>query len=329
MHTYIGREGMTHMNLASAVSSSPAAGLSRIVIVDPPVGPSATTAGRSRELCTELEAGNIVLMPSSPILIPGEDRDLLFGRRQARSPYHKNIAYRPTEDRITGASGSSEAESEQARRILRDYSRRVTEFLSNLLSPYATKWKLDYASYRPIEEKARPARLHARNDLLHFDSFPTRPTNGARILRFFTNINPAESRVWVTSQTFEAFGPRFAQAAGLANSSGREALTRRVRSFARTLGIPVFSRPPYDELMHRCHNLMKEDTNFQETAPKQRWEFAPNSSWIVFTDCVSHAVLSGQYALEQTFLIPQDVLAEPKRSPLAILEKIAGRRLTI
>jgi hypothetical protein len=215
------------------------------------------------------------------------------------------------------------------RRILRDYSRRVTEFLSNLLSPYAANWKLDYASYRPVEEKARPARLHARNDLLHFDSFPTRPTNGGRILRFFTNINSAQSRVWVTSQTFEAFGPRFALAAGLANSSPREAFMRRTRSFARAIGLPALGRPPYDEFMHRCHNLMKEDGNFQENTPKQRWEFAPNSSWIAFTDCVSHAVLSGQYALEQTFLIPQHALVAPKRSPLAILEKIAGRRLTI
>ncbi|MGB7465899.1 MAG: Kdo hydroxylase family protein, partial [Candidatus Acidiferrum sp.] len=65
-----------------------------------------------------------------------------------------------------------------------------------------------------------------------------------------------------------------------------------------------------------------------KNTPKQRWEFAPNSSWIAFTDCVSHAVLSGQFALEQTFLIPQGALVSPHRSPLAILEKFAGRPLT-
>jgi hypothetical protein len=316
------------MNAPSAQSTSLAPGFSRAVVVDEPSCASAPSIGRSRELCAELESGNIVLLPRSPILIPDEDRDLLFGRKQARSPYHKNIAYRPTEDRITGVSGAAQAESEQLRRVLRDYSRRVREFLSNLLAPYAGNWRVDYASYRPIEEKARPARLHARNDLLHFDSFPTRPTNGARILRFFTNINPSENRVWVTSQTFEAFGPRFALAAGLTNSSTTEAFTRRLRSFAHTIGLAAFSRPPYDEFMQRCHNLMKEDTNFQENTPKQRWEFAPNSSWLVFTDCVSHAVLSGQYALEQTFLIPPNALVESKHAPLAILEKIAGRRLT-
>ena len=318
-----------HMNAAGALPGSAAPGFSRAVIVQEPIEASGPNMGRANELCAALEAGNIVLLPCSPIRFPDEDRDLLFGRKQASSPYHKNIAYRPMEDRITGVSGSAAAESQQVRRILHDYSRCVTEFLSNLLSPYAANWKLDYASYRPVEEKARPARLHARNDLLHFDSFPTRPTNGGRILRFFTNINPAQSRVWVTSQTFEAFGPRFALAAGLANSSASEAFMRRARSVARAIGLPVFGRPPYDEFMHRCHNLMKEDANFQENTPKQRWEFAPNSSWIAFTDCVSHAVLSGQYALEQTFLIPQHALVAPARSPLAILEKIAGRRLTI
>jgi hypothetical protein len=62
---------------------------------------------------------------------------------------------------------------------------------------------------------------------------------------------------------------------------------------------------------------MKEDTSFQENTPNQYWEFAPNSSWLVFTDCVSHAVLSGQYALKQTFLIPQDAWLHrsARRSP--------------
>jgi hypothetical protein len=81
--------------------------------------------------------------------------------------------------------------------------------------------------------------------------------------------------------------------------------------------------------MHSCHNAMKEDANFQENTPKNRWEFPPNSSWMVFTDCVSHAVLSGQYALEQTLLVPPSALIEPQRSPLAIVEYMTGRRMTV
>ena len=284
---------------------------------------------RGRVLCSQLEVGNLLLMKATPFSIPLEDRELLLGRKQVSSAYHKNIAYRPHEDRITGLDASEQIEAEQLRRILRSYSQQVINFVNTVLTPYAKQWKLDYASFRPIEEKGRPARVHARNDLLHFDSFPTRPTNGGRILRVFTNINPVQNRVWLTSQTFEAFGPKFAKAAGLEQAFKGFSFARRLHSIARILHLPGANRPPYDKFMHRCHNAMKEDANFQETTPKHQWEFPPNCSWLAYTDCVSHAVLEGQYALEQTFIIPQYALVERERSPLAILEKIADHPLTI
>jgi len=315
------------MTAATAPEMSAGPGLSRLVRID-----SFSRADwpeiRAREMCRQLESGHIVFLPSSPIEIAGEDRELLLGRKQSSSAYHKNIAYRPLEDRVTGLDRAEAEEGEKLRRILRDYSQRSVEFLRTFLAPYAGKWRLEFASFRPIEEKGRQMRLHARNDLLHFDSFPTRPTNGARILRFFTNINPSENRVWLTSQTFEAFGPRMVKAGGLTASLNNPIL-RSANSLARVLGLRKANRSPYDDLMHRCHNAMKEDANFQETTPKNRWEFPPNSSWMVFTDCVSHAVLSGQYALEQTLLIPQAALIEPQRSPLAILQSLTGRRLTV
>jgi 3-deoxy-D-manno-oct-2-ulosonic acid (Kdo) hydroxylase len=103
---------------------------------------------------------------------------------------------------------------------------------------------------------------------------------------------------------------------------------RGIYSLARALHLRAANRPPYDVFMQRCHNVMKEDATFQETTPKKRWEFPPNSSWMLFTDCVSHAVLSGQYALEQTLLVPHTALLEPQRSPLTILDSLTGRRLT-
>lgn len=313
---------------ASAIAS--ASGFSHLLTVeDSLAGTPCIPPDRARHFCTALEAGHIVFLPVSPIAISQEDRELLLGRKQTSSAYHKNIAYRPGEDRITGLDASEQAEADSLRRILREFSRRSVEFLGGFLSPYAGKWKLDFASYRPIEEEGRPARLHARNDLLHFDSFPTRPTNGARILRFFVNLNPARNRVWLTSQTFEAFGPRFARTGSMLASAAGNPVTRGIRSFGRKLHLPFGSRPPYDEFMHRCHNAMKEDAQFQQQTPRQRWEFPPGSAWMVFTDCVSHAVLSGQYAIEQTFQISQSALVQPQISPLAILEKIAGCSLTL
>jgi hypothetical protein len=305
-------------------------GFSQLVpVAETAVRSTAVDMDQARILCGELEIGNLLYLENTPFSIPAEDRELLLGRKQVSSAYHKNIAYRPAEDRVTGLDASEQDEAEQLRRILRNYSRQASDFVDHVLAPYGHQWKLDYASFRPIEEKGRPARVHARNDLLHFDSFPTRPTNGARILRVFTNLNPGQKRVWLTSQTFEAFGPRFAAAAGLSKSIGENSVARGFRAVARSLHLPGARRPPYDDFMHRCHNAMKEDAHFQETTPKNRWEFPPNSTWLAFTDCVSHAVLEGQYAIEQTFIVPQSALVLKERSPLAVLEKFAESRLTI
>lgn len=286
--------------------------------------PSANAAERGRWLCSQLEAGNILFFPRTPFVFPQSDRELLLGQRQTSSAFHKNVAYRPSEDRITGLDSTDTPDAERLRAILRNYSQSVVQFLTGLLTPYAGNWKLDFASFRPLEEKGRPARLHARNDLPHFDSFPTRPTHGDRILRYFTNINPTQSRAWVTSETFEALGPRFAQSIGLPKGGANP-----WRSLARALHLPGANRSPYDRFMHRCHNAMKEDSAFQQACPKQRWEFPPDANWIVFTDSVSHAVLEGQYALEQTFIISRGAMVAPERAPIAVLERIAGYPLSI
>jgi 3-deoxy-D-manno-octulosonic acid hydroxylase-like protein len=283
---------------------------------------------RGETLCRELEAGNILFFPRTPFEISAADRQLLLGQKQTSAAYHKNVAYRPAADRITGLDKSESAESEQLRAVLRHYSQSAAKFLAELLPPYAGRWKLDYASYRPIEERGRAARLNARNDLCHVDSFPTRPTNGDRILRFFTNVNPAQNRVWLTAPTFEEVAPHFAKVVGLPRAQGKDPISKALRSVARVLRLPRARRSPYDRFMHLCHNAMKADAQFQTASPKRRWEFPPDSSWIVFTDCVSHAVLEGQYALEQTFIVSRDAMVEPLRAPVAILERLAGHLLT-
>ena len=285
-------------------------------------------SARGRWLCSQLEAGNILFFPRQPFEISQKDRDFLLGQTQTSSALHKNIAYRPAEDRITGLAKSDTVDTARLLAIMRNYSQHAAQFLAELLTPYSGKSKLDFASFRPLEERGRPARLHARNDLPHFDSFPTRPTNGGRILRLFSNINPSQNRIWATSQTFEAIGPHFAEKLGLPSARSNNPLARGLRQLAKTIQLPGARRSPYDDFMHRCHNAMKEDAAFRENCPKRRWEFPPNSSWMVFTDSVSHAVLEGQYALEQTFLVSREAMVEPHKSPIAILERIADHPLS-
>ncbi|MGC1905919.1 MAG: Kdo hydroxylase family protein [Candidatus Acidiferrum sp.] len=312
-----------------SVSQASAAGMSRLVTVKDEVGSHAVESDRGRGLCGELEAGNILYFPRTPFAFPEDDLKFLLGLKQTDASFHKNIAYRPAEDRITGLDKTAQGpEVERLRAIVSGYSKRSTEFLAQLLPPYAGKWRLDFASYRPLEEQGRPARLRARNDLPHVDAFPTRPTNGDRILRLFTNINPAQNRVWITSQTFDVIGPQFAKMLGLPGKRGANPLARAWRGIASATHLPGANRSPYDNFMHRCHNAMKESGEFQESCPKQRWEFPPHSTWIVFTDSVSHAVLQGQYALEQTFIVSRDAMVRPENSPLRILERLAGYPLT-
>jgi hypothetical protein len=45
---------------------------------------------------------------------------------------------------------------------------------------------------------------------------------------------------------------------------------------------------------------------------------------MVFTDGVPHAVMSGQFALEQTFIVPPGALVSPEASPVRVLEAIKG-----
>ena len=118
------------------------AGFSRMISVEESVsgGPMAP-AERGREFCAQLEAGNIVFLPVSPIAIAQEDRELLLGRKQTGSAYHKNIAYRPSEDRVTGLDESEKSDAEVLRRILGEFSRRSADFLADFLAPYAGKWK--------------------------------------------------------------------------------------------------------------------------------------------------------------------------------------------
>ena len=137
-----------------------------------------------------LEAGDILYFPTSPPLLRDEDRAFLVTQKQVDGSYHKNVSYRPLEDRLKGVDQDDTAQRARVHEIMRGYSQRAIGFMGTFLKRYAANWKIDFASYRPIEESGRQVAVHSRNDLLHFDSFPTRPSHGDRLLRIFTNIHP-------------------------------------------------------------------------------------------------------------------------------------------
>jgi hypothetical protein len=284
-----------------------------------------------RQWCAQLEAGGILYFPETPIPIPPDDLHFLLGQQQTSSSLHKNIAYKPDKDKLSGVDDkSAPAEVERMHQVMRRYSASVESFLAQFLAPYQKRWRLDYASFRPLEEKGRDLPVRRRNDLLHTDAFPTRPTHGWRILRFFHNIHPTRTRDWVVGEPFPSVVKQFAPSK-LAVPRPDSPVARAGRTLAQATGIanlvPQWKRGPYDEFMMRLHNTMKEDSAFQASCVREEVQFAPGSSWMVYTETVPHAVLGGQYALEQTFLVDPAAMVTRESAPIAILEKMAGASL--
>lgn len=279
---------------------------------------------RARAYCDLLERGQILFFREPPFELSAADREFLLGQEWAEMRLHKNISYRPGEDLLKGVNGNAETVS-KVHEIMRRYSSNVIGFLKQFLAPYAGKWIIDFASFRPFEEERRGLPLHKRNDLLHVDAFPSRPTRGGRILRVFTNLNPTTPRVWNTCDDFGAIARAHAENAGLRRIAAQDGfLQRTVQSLGHAFGIRGMGRTPYDMFMLRFHDYLKENVEFQERAPKSRVDFPPLSTWLVYTDGVAHAAMSGRYALEQTLLIPADALVSLDYAPFRVLESIAG-----
>jgi len=289
-------------------------------------------AERARACCRELERGSILYFDSIPYDLPRDDVDFLLSQKQSSFKGHKNISYRPTADLLRGDAGESPEARDRLQAVMRQFSSQIVDFVGKLLSPYKGKWKLDFASYRPVEEQNRGLPLHKRNDLMHVDAFPTRPTHGGRILRVFSNINPQRGRVWEVTEPFESIAKKYAHDAGLEQLTSPSAIRSFVKSFSpilKTMGVKGADRSAYDRFMLRFHDYLKENADYQTKYPKERIEFPPGSSWLVYTDTVPHSVLSGQYALEQTFIIPVEAMVAPEFAPIRVLEGMVNRPLAV
>lgn len=288
--------------------------------------PSADASARARHYCAELEEGSILFFPEPPFDLSPSDVEFLLDLEVSDSRLHKNISYRPETNVLRGFPGKGNGS--RVHEIMRRYASQVRRFVELFLAPYASRLQMDYASFRPMEEQGRNLPLHKRNDLLHVDAFPSRPTHGARILRVFTNVNPSKDRVWVIGERFPGLASRFANLAGLPKyASTPGALTSVKRGLSR-IGFPFPDRAPYDEFMLHFHDWLKENSGFQQAKEgKEQVVFPPLATWLVFTDGVPHSALSGQFAIEQTFIVSVDALVRPEVSPIRVLEALAGKAM--
>jgi len=256
-----------------------------------------------------LESGKIIYFSDYSFSINTDEQTLLS--ESILSPKHKNISYDPLHQQLAGLATKniSPALPALTQTFMHRFAVYAKDVIDTLLPQYTTDVRWGRTSYRPAEIKGRPTSKRKDDTRVHVDSFAATPVNGLRILRVFCNINPyGEPRVWHVGESFPQVLNRFSQQ--IPDFNATQAKLLKLVKATKTL------RSPYDHYMLHLHDNMKLDDHYQQTLTKKRIEFPASSTWVVFTDQVSHAALSGQFLLEQTFYLPVDAMIEPDFSPL-------------
>jgi hypothetical protein len=289
--------------------------------------PSRLAAAAPHEISDALERGAIVHFPECPLPLPSPE-DLAFLREELpRQLDVKNVSYHPESDRLHGVKDDV-ALRERALRVLKAHSRNVEEFLERTIPALTRDWTVGTSSFRPIQERGRNLDAHASNELVHVDAGAYGATRGDHILRFFVNVNPSADRVWATKGAFPYLYERYGAAAGIAGARELDAgVLDQLRSALLKglvkVGVKeamIVDSSPYDRLMRRFHNYMKDTPEFRDGRDDyEELRFAPFSAWMVFTDTVSHASISGQHALVNTFIVRLASCRLPELAPINIL----------
>lgn len=266
-----------------------------------------------------LENGQVIFLPhltfSSPLIKRAIDNpeELLHAT-------HKNISYYHPAQRMgtLKKEASDMSYTEQLQSMLGDYANYAKNLIDNLFPNYSKMLEWGRTSFRPCEVEKRSSSKRKDDTRLHVDSFSASPVYGKRILRVFNNVDPyGGPRIWHLGEGFETIVSRYGPA--IPNYNYLVACFLRMVRTTKTL------RSPYDHYQIYLHDRMKRDDHYQQTVAKERVAFPAQTTWIVFTDQVSHAALQGKGLLEQTFYLPVDAMQKPELSPLRQWEKLKGR----
>jgi hypothetical protein len=253
-----------------------------------------------------LEKGKVIYLPKLSFLLEN-DENILFDR-SFDLKRAKNISFDHKKNRMGGID-EKDAHIVTMTKMIKRYHESSTTFLKKLCPNYESHHASGRTSFRPIEIMGRKPTSYRKDDTrLHVDAFPSTPVNDLRILRIFTNINPYdESRFWRLGESFQEVIQQFLPKVRrmLPFEADFLSLTRLTRK----------KRHLYDHCMLQIHNRMKKDMRYQQNVKDEKIAFPPGSTWIVFTDIVSHAATQGRYVLEQTFYPSIDKMHNPDLSP--------------
>ena len=264
-----------------------------------------------------LEQGNLLHFPELRFdLLPAERRFVADGVAVATG---KNISLDPGASLPAGLSAGDPNGPAIAAMMVRfsDFSRSLALAIAPGYEPGLATGR---TSFRPVEIAWRPVGDWRADDTrLHIDAFPATPVAGKRLLRVFANVDPQQHpRVWRVGGSFETLASRYLPR--IAQPSALHATWLQLRR--RTAG----RRTAYDHYMLHLHDMAKADRAFQTGSVQREISFGP-SVWVVFSDQVPHAAMSGCNALETTFYLKPSAQRRPELSPLKVLERLTGRRL--
>lgn len=225
----------------------------------------------------------------------------------------KNISYDPNSGAVRGTA-ASDADRAGLAGLMARFAQQARDLVVGMCPGYAAALRSGRTSFRPVEISGRPSSVTKDDTRLHVDAFASQPLQGRRILRVFSNTDPAaRPRVWEIGEAFETVVPRFVPRLPPPLPGSAWLLHR--------LGITKSRRSRYDHIMLHLHDAMKRDADYQSRTAKSRVEFPAGSTWAVFTDRVPHAALAGQFVLEQTFYLPVGAMQYEQLAPLRVLER--------
>jgi hypothetical protein len=274
-------------------------------------------AALQQQVIKALEEGKVLYFPRLAFSLQPHEFSFLCPSKA--DPKSKNISYDLRSDKLGGMQCSNE-EAQQLKEMIKRYSIASRKLLENLFPIYIPHLIQARTSLRPVEIAGRKTSFRKDDTLLHVDSFPATPSKGHRIMRIFTNINPeGKGRVWRLGEPFQDVVKTMALRT-------KQPLPG-IRSLLKWLKITKDYRTLYDHYMLQIHDNMKADGHYQRQVSQEEVHFPPGSTWIVYTDQVSHAAMSGQHVLEQTFHLPPNAMQNPATTPLAELEKYFKQKL--
>ena len=233
----------------------------------------------------------------------------------------KNSSYNPHTGEVDGVLGGPKSMA-GLRELMARYAVWSTNLIADFFPTYHAVLELGRTSLRRRSVQDEPPLSRRKDDRsLHLDAFTSQPVAGRRILRVFSNIDPSGAdREWaIADGGFEDYARRF-------RGRARRLLPGEAMVL-EGLSLTKCRRTDYDQIMLGMHDAAKRDNVYQRTAPRRCVAFPPGATWLAFTDQTPHAAVSGQCALEQTFYVPVEALADPASSPLRILERLWGASL--